>query len=80
MFNRATGAERSERTPTSYVLGHYRNVFDESIGNGRPEALRNNAKTAYSVLLARFTGLPGNGTLLAGVIFYFEASGQLHKL
>ena len=83
VFNRAAGAERSERTPTSYVLGHYRNVFDESTGNGRPEALRT-ARTAYSVLLARFTGLPrsmsGTGTLSAGVIFYFEASGQLHKL
>jgi uncharacterized protein YPO0396 len=79
VFNRAAGAERSERTPTSYVLGHYRNVLDETTGNGRPEALRN-AKTAYSVLLARFTGLPGGGTLSAGVIFYFEASGQLHKL
>jgi uncharacterized protein YPO0396 len=79
VFNRAAGAERSERTPTSYVLGHYRNVFDESTGNGRPEALRT-AKTAYSVLLSRFTGLPSGGSLSAGVIFYFEASGQLHKL
>jgi uncharacterized protein YPO0396 len=79
VFNRAAGADRSERTPTSYVLGHYRNVFDESTGNGRPEALRT-VKTAYSVLLARFTGLPDGGTLSAGVIFYFEASGQLHKL
>lgn len=79
VFNRAAGAERSERTVASYVLGHFRNVFDETTGATRPEALRS-AKTAYSVLLARFTGLPSGGTLSAGVVFYFDASGPLHRL
>ncbi len=79
VFNRAAGAERTERTLATYVLGHYRNIFDESTGSSRPESLRN-AKNVYSVLLARFTGLPGGVTVSAGVIYYFEASGALHRL
>jgi uncharacterized protein YPO0396 len=79
VFNRAAGADRSERSVESYVLGHYRNVFDEATGASRPEALRER-KTAYSVVLALFTGLPSGGTLSAGAAFYFEASGALHRM
>ncbi|MCF6743722.1 hypothetical protein E9529_05415 [Blastococcus sp. KM273128] len=80
VFNRAAGADRSERTVNTYVLGHYRNVFDEATGSSRPEALRKQ-KDAYSVLLARFTGLPsGGGVLSAGVAFWFEATGTVHRM
>jgi len=78
VFNRAAGADRSERSVETYVLGNYRNVFDEATGATRPEALRDR-KTAYSVVLARFTGLP-EGTLSVGAAFYFEASGALHRM
>lgn len=72
-FNRAAGADRSERTVATYVLGHHRNVFDEATGGTRPEALRD-PKTAYSVLLARFLGAPGSpdGTVTAGAVFWFS--------
>src|SRR3954469_9020435 len=66
VFNRPAGPHRSERTVSTYVLGHHRNVYDEAILSTRPEALRD-AKNAYSVLLARFTGLPGGGSFTAGV-------------
>ena len=79
IFNRAAGADRSERSVETYVLGNYRNVFDEATGATRPEALRER-KTAYSVVLARFAGLPNDGTLSAGAAFYFEASGALHRM
>jgi uncharacterized protein YPO0396 len=79
VFNRAAGADRSERSVETYVLGNYRNVFDEATGATRPEALRER-KTAYSVVLARFTGLPDDGILSAGAAFYFEASGALHRM
>lgn len=79
-FNKAAGADRSERSVSTYVLGHYRNVFDESTGATRADALRS-PKSAYSVLLARFSGLPGGaGVLSAGVIFYFESGGTLHRM
>src|SRR3954447_21000396 len=70
-FNRAAGAERSERTVATYVLGHYRNVADEATGGTRPEALRS-PKSAYSVLLARFTGAPAADTVTAGAVFWFS--------
>lgn len=71
-FNRAAGADRSERTVATYVLGHYRHVYDEATGGTRAEALRS-AKTAYTALLARFTGVPGapGGVVSAGAAFWF---------
>ncbi|SFF45380.1 ATP-binding protein [Blastococcus tunisiensis] len=79
-YNRAAGADRSERTLATYVLGHYSNVYDEATGSTRPQSLRER-KSAYSVLLARFTGLPGpTGTLSAGAVFWFEATGVVHRL
>ncbi|WP_162251586.1 MULTISPECIES: ATP-binding protein [unclassified Nocardioides] len=72
-FNRAAGAESRERTVTSYVLGHHRNTYDEITGTQKPEALRT-PKTAFSVILARFTGVPtsATNTCTAGVIYWFS--------
>lgn len=71
-FNRAAGADSRERTVTSYVLGHHRNTYDEITGSQKPEALRT-PKNAYSVILARFTGVPGTEakTYTAGVVYWF---------
>ncbi|MDQ1494349.1 MAG: hypothetical protein QOG69_832, partial [Actinomycetota bacterium] len=70
-FNRAAGADRSERSVASYVLGQYANTYDEATGSTKPERLRQK-KDAYSALLARFTGAPNaSRTLTAGVVFWF---------
>lgn len=79
-FNRAAGAERSERTVATYVRGTHRHVLDESTGTTRAESLRP-GKGAYTVLLATFTGVTGapsvsnlvgtDHALTAGVVFWF---------
>lgn len=74
-FNLAAGADRRERTLASYVLGTYGRTRDPETGADKPETLRN-ARTAYSVLLARFTGLGSDtGVLTAGVVFWFPENG-----
>jgi len=81
-FNRAAGAEHSERSIASYVLGHYRNIYDESTGGTRPDALRT-PKKAYSALLATFSGVSGTaaGTLSAGAVFWFgDGAAAPHRL
>jgi uncharacterized protein YPO0396 len=79
-YNRAAGADRSERSLATYVLGQYSNIYDEATGTTRPQSLRER-RSAYSVLLARFTGLPGaTATLSAGAVFWFEATGVVHRL
>jgi len=80
VFNRAAGADRDERTVNTYVIGKYGNLVDESTGASRPQALRKQGD-AYSVLLARFIGLSsGTGVLSAGVAFWFEGTGTVHRL
>jgi len=79
-FNRAAGAERSERTVATYVRGTHRHVLDETTGATRAESLRP-GKGTYTVLLATFTGVTGapsvsnlvgdDGTLTAGIVFWF---------
>ncbi len=85
-FNLAAGADRRERNLATYVLGTYGRTRDEDTGTNKAETLRT-TKTAYSVLLARFTGLPSRATsdtaavdlrtprqtgqLSAGVVFWF---------
>lgn len=79
VFNRAAGADKSERTLQTYVLGYYRNIVDEDAGGARPDALREQ-KSAYSVLLARFTGPASDRVVSAGLALWFEQSGALHRM
>ncbi|MFI5429614.1 ATP-binding protein [Aeromicrobium sp. UC242_57] len=74
-FNLAAGADRRERTLASYVLGTYGRTRDPETGADKPETLRN-TRNAYSVLLARFTGLASDtGVMTAGVVFWFPENG-----
>ncbi|HET9127050.1 MAG TPA: SbcC/MukB-like Walker B domain-containing protein [Propionibacteriaceae bacterium] len=78
VLNRAAGAERSERTLTSYLLGHYRKVYDENVGTPRADALRD-PKTAFAVLVAHFA-TDGGEVFSAGMVAYMESSGRPHRL
>jgi uncharacterized protein YPO0396 len=49
-FNQAAGAARRERNLTSYVLGAYRNLSDETTGMAKPDYLRRAAGTQAVVL------------------------------
>ncbi|WP_367127871.1 ATP-binding protein [Saccharothrix sp. HUAS TT1] len=73
-FNQAAGATRSERTLTSYALGQYRNVVDETTGIQRPEFLRAHTGT-MSVVLATFDR-HRSGHVSAGLVLTFKDSAS----
>jgi uncharacterized protein YPO0396 len=78
-YNKAAGAETRERTPRSYVLGHYKSAMGMETG-ARPVALRQE-RGSYSVILARFANAVLNQTVTLAQVFWFtEAGGQPHRL
>ena len=69
-FNQAAGASRRERTLTSYVLGAYRNISDETTGLAKPDYLRRAAGT-QSVILTVY-GEPSGRRVTTGVLLRFQ--------
>jgi len=68
-FNQAAGAGSRERTLTTYALGQFRHVLDETTATSRPEFLRKPA-TAFTALLATFSK-PAGGFVTAGLVLTF---------
>ncbi len=76
-FNQAAGASRRERTLTSYVLGAFRNVSDESTGVARPDYLRRAAGT-QSVILTVYGDATGR-RVTTGVMLRFQNEASTPK-
>lgn len=74
-YNKAAGADARERTPRTYVLGHYKSERGDPGLAAKPIALRDSSY--YSVLLGRFTNEQlGIETTLAQVFWWRDTSGQ----
>lgn len=74
-YNKAAGAENKERTLRSYVLGFYKTERNESGGNGKPVALRDN--NSYSVILGVFYNEGFDQTVTLAQVFWMkEPHGQ----
>lgn len=68
-YNKAAGAEKSERTLRSYVLGHYKSERNEVSGTAKPVALRSTQH--YSVLLGVFHNAGFEQTVTLAQVFYW---------
>ncbi len=78
-YNKAAGADSRERTPRSYVLGHYKSERNEVTGTARPVSLRD--QNSYSVILGVFHNAGYDQTVsLAQVFWMKEAQGQPARL
>jgi len=75
-FNKAAGADAKERTLKSYILGEYKSAQDESLGNAKAVALRD--ESSFTVLLARFEneGFDESYTLAQ---FLYISNGKVQK-
>ena len=74
-YNKAAGADRQERTPRSYVLGHYKSERNEVTGTARPVSLRDH--NTYSVVLGVFHNAGYDQTVTLAQVFWMkEPQGQ----
>jgi len=74
-YNKAAGAEKSERTLRTYVLGYYKSARNDSGLSSKPVALRDNNN--YSVILGVFANEGFSQTIsLAQVFSCSESAGQ----
>ena len=75
-FNKAAGADAKERTLKSYILGEYKSAQDETLGNAKAVALRD--ESSFTVLLARFEneGFDESYTLAQ---FLYISNGKVQK-
>ncbi|GAA4733746.1 ATP-binding protein [Modestobacter marinus] len=66
VFNAAAGADRDERSLTSYALGQYGKIEDESTSSSRAQYLRTRAGTLSAIVatFASLTGLISGGLVL----------------
>lgn len=78
-YNKAAGAERSERSLRSYVLGYYKTERNEASGAGKPVALRD--ERSYSVILGVFHNAGYAQTItLAQVFWAKDQQGQPERI
>lgn len=74
-YNKAAGADKSERTLRTYVLGYYKSERSDTGLSSKPVALRDNNN--YSAILGVFENAGFSQTIsLAQVFCCREASGQ----
>ncbi|KAF1081587.1 MAG: Chromosome segregation protein SMC-like [Candidatus Rifleibacterium amylolyticum] len=74
-YNKATGADKSERTLRTYVLGYYKSERSDTGLSSKPVALRDN--NSYSVILGVFENSGFSQTItLAQVFCCRETTGQ----
>ena len=74
-YNKAAGAEARERTPRTYVLGHYKSERGDTGTSTRAVSLRD--IHSYSVLLGEFHNAGfGQTVTLAQVFFFKDPRGQ----
>ena len=74
-YNRASGAGSRERSPRSYVLGHYKTERNDNGGTARPVGLRGH--NSYSVILGVFRNRDfQQAVTLAQVFWINDAQGQ----
>lgn len=69
-YNKAAGAEARERTPRTYVLGHYKSERGDTGMSARAVALRD--QHSYSVLLAEFRNEGYDQTVTLAQVFWFK--------
>lgn len=69
-YNKAAGAESRERTLKSYVLGYYKSERQETLGNAKPVALRDNKH--YSVILGVFHNVGYDKTVTIAQVFWIK--------
>lgn len=67
-YNKAAGADMRERTLRSYVDGYYKSQRNETLGNAKPVALRNNK--SYSVILGVFHNVGYDKTVTLAQVFW----------
>jgi uncharacterized protein YPO0396 len=78
-YNKAAGADARERSPRSYVLGHYKSERNEVTGTARPVALRD--ASSYSVVLGVFRNEGyDQAVTLAQVFWLKDPQGQPARL
>jgi uncharacterized protein YPO0396 len=70
VYNKAAGANSTERTPKSYVLGYYKSERQDSIGGAKPVALRDMKN--YSVLLGVFHNAGYDKTITLAQVFWMK--------
>ncbi len=74
-YNKAAGADSKERTPRSYVLGHYKSERNEVTGAAKPVSLRDH--NSYSVILGVFHNAGYDQTVTLAQVFWMkEPHGQ----
>lgn len=69
-YNKAAGADSRERTPRSYVLGHYKSERHEASGSAKPVALRDH--NSYSVVLGVFHNAGFHQTITLAQVFWLK--------
>jgi uncharacterized protein YPO0396 len=78
-YNKAAGAEARERTPRTYVLGHYKSERGDTGMSARAVALRD--QHSYSVLLGEFRNEGYDQTVTLAQVFWFkDPRGQPERL
>lgn len=78
-YNKAAGAERSERSLRSYVLGYYKTERSEANGVGKPVALRD--ERSYSVILGVFHNAGYSQTITLAQVFWIrDQQGQPDRI
>ncbi len=74
-YNKAAGAEKKERHLRSYVLGYYKSERNNTGGQSRPVALRD--QNSYSVVLGEFHNEGYDQTVTLAQVFWMkETRGQ----
>ena len=74
-YNKAAGADATERSLRSYVLGNFKSERNEATGSARPVALR--GRSSYSVILGVFHNAGYDQTITLAQVFWMkEEHGQ----
>ena len=76
-YNKAAGADTSERSLRSYVLGYFKSERNEVTGTTKPVALRDGTK--YSVIIGVFGNEGYDATVTIAQVFWLrgaDAGGQ----
>ncbi len=78
VYNKAAGAEKSERNLKTYVLGHFKSTRGEAGLSAKPIALRD--QNSYSVILGRFFNESYGQSVTLAQVFWMKGEGQPARL
>jgi uncharacterized protein YPO0396 len=74
VFNKAAGADKSERNLRSYVLGHFKSARENESSTAKAVSLRD--QNSYSVILARFENAGFAQQVTLAQVFWMKGETQ----